>query len=135
MANIQVVQRNAHLAGNVKCEQVAGRNGPVTKGTLVAISNSHRGSSDLREVQATAITWTLWGKQAEDAAAYLTRGSHVNVIGRMSHNNYVKNDETVYGWDFVVDEIDYLDTQAETTARRHAVRAGSATPAVEHVGA
>mgnify|MGYP003328078224 CR=1 FL=1 len=45
-------------------------------------------------------------EQAEDAAAYLTRGSHVNVIGRMSHNNYVKNDETVYGWDFVVDEID-----------------------------
>ncbi|MCY4754892.1 single-stranded DNA-binding protein [Pelomonas aquatica] len=135
MANIQVIQRSAHLAGNVKCEQVAGRSGPITKGTFVAISNSHRGSSDSREVQATAITWTLWGKQAEDAAAYLTRGSHVNVIGRMSHNNYLRNEETVYGWDFIADEIDYLDTQAETAARRHAVRAGSAQPAPEHVGA
>jgi len=135
MANIQVIQRNAHLAGNVKCEQLAGRNGPVTKGILVAISSSHRGSGDAREVQATAITWTLWGKQAEAAAVYLARGSHVNVIGRMSHNNYVRNEETVYGWDFIVDEIDYLDTQAETAARRQAVRAGSAQPAPEDVGA
>lgn len=135
MANIQVIQRNAHLAGNVKCEKVAGRSGPITKGTLVAISNSFRGSSEAREIQSTAITWTLWGKQAEDAAAYLTRGSHVNVLGRMSHNNYVRDEETVYGWDFIVDEIDYLDTQAETDARRHVVRAGSAQPTPEHAGA
>lgn len=118
MANIQVIQRNAHLAGNVKVEVVAGRNGPVTKGTLVAISNSHRGSGDSRETQATSVQWTLWGAQAERAAAYLGRGSHVNVVGRMSHNNYVKNEETVYGWDFVVDEIDYLDSRSEAEARR-----------------
>ena len=34
------------------------------------------------EQQATAIQWTLWGVQAENAAAYLGRGSHVNIVGR-----------------------------------------------------
>lgn len=118
MANIQVIQRNAHLAGNVKVEVVPGRSGPITKGTLVAISNSYRGSGDSREVQATSIQWTLWGALAENAAAYLGRGSHVNVVGRMSHSNYVRNEETVFGWDFVVDEIDYLDSRSEAEARR-----------------
>ncbi|MFG6433053.1 single-stranded DNA-binding protein [Roseateles sp. LYH14W] len=118
MANIQVIQRNAHLAGNVKVEFVEGRAGRVTKGTLVAISNSARGSGDAREYQATSIQWTLWGAQAENAAAYLGRGSHVNVVGRMSNNNYVRDGETVYGWDFVVDEIDFLDSRAEAEARR-----------------
>lgn len=119
MANVQVIQRNAHLAGNVKVEVVAGRGGPIAKGTLVAISNSYRGSGDSRVVQATSIQWTLWGALAENAAAYLGRGSHVNVVGRMSHNNYVKNEETVYGWDFVVDEIDFLDSRGEAEARRN----------------
>ena len=119
MANVQVIQRNAHLAGNVKVEVVPGRDGPITKGTLVAISNSYRGSGDSREVQATSIQWTLWGSQAENAAAYLGRGSHVNVVGRMSHNNYVKHEETIYSWDFVVDEIDFLDSRSEAEARRN----------------
>ena len=118
MANIQVIQRNAHLAGSVKVEVVDGRGGRVTKATLVAISNSMRGSGDAREYQATAIQWTLWGPQAENAAAYLGRGSHVNVVGRLSNNNYVKDGETVYGWDFVVDEIDFLDSRGEAQARR-----------------
>ncbi|HEV6964492.1 single-stranded DNA-binding protein [Roseateles sp.] len=117
MANVQVIQRNAHLAGNVKLEFIDGRGGRIAKGTLVAISNSHRGSGESREYQATSIQWTLWGAQAENAAAYLRRGSHVNVVGRMSHNNYVKNEETVYGWNFIVDEIDFLDSRAEAEAR------------------
>ena len=92
MANIQVIQRNAHLAGDVKCEQVASRNGPVTKGTLVAISNSHRGSGDSREVQATSITWTLWGKQAESLQEYLTKGKQIYVEGRLQTRQWDDKD-------------------------------------------
>lgn len=118
MANVQVIQRNAHLAGPVRIEFVEGREGRIAKGVLTAISNSVRGSGDAREQQATAIQWTLWGAQAENAAAYLGRGSHVNIVGRAKNNNFEKDGETVYGMDFTVEEIDYLDSRAEAEARR-----------------
>ena len=59
----------------------------------------------------TAILWTLWGKQADNAAQYLAKGSHVNVVGRVQNNNYEKDGETVYSMAFTAEEIDYLDTQ------------------------
>ena len=113
MANVQVFQRHAHLAGAVKLEFVNGREGKIAKGVLTAISNTRRGSGDSREEESTAIQWTLWGKQAENAAEYLGKGSHVNIVGRLRNNNYEKDGETVYGMAFTAEEIDYLDSRAE----------------------
>ncbi len=117
MANVQVVQRHAHLAGAVRLEFVNGREGKVSKAVLTAISNTRRGSGDSREEESTAIQWTLWGKQAENAAEYLGKGSHVNIVGRMRNNNYEKDGATVYGMAFTADEIDYLDSRADSEAR------------------
>lgn len=119
MANVQVIQRHAHLAGAVKLEFVNGREGKVAKAVLTAISNTRRGSGDNREEESTAIQWTLWGKQAENAAEYLGKGSHVNIVGRMRNNNFEKDGETVYGMAFTAEEIDYLDSRAESEARRN----------------
>jgi len=49
---------------------------------LTAISNVRWGSGDAREGEATAILWTLWGVQAENATQFLGKGSHVNERGR-----------------------------------------------------
>ena len=119
MAFVRVEQRNAHLAGPVRLEMVNGREGKVAKAVLTAISNIRRGSADNREQEATAIQWTLWGKQAENAAEYLGKGSHVNIVGRLRNNNYEKDGETVYGMAFTAEEIDYLDSRAESEARRN----------------
>jgi len=119
MANVQVFQRHAHLAGAVKLEFVNGREGKIAKAVLTAISNTRRGSGDSREEESTAIQWTLWGKQAENAAEYLGKGSHVNIVGRLRNNNYEKDGETVYGMAFTAEEIDYLDSRAESEARRN----------------
>ena len=43
MANVQVFQRHAHLAGAVKLEFVNGREGKIAKGVLTAISNTRKG--------------------------------------------------------------------------------------------
>ncbi len=118
MANVQVIQRHAHLAGAVKLEFVNGPEGKVAKAVLTAISNSRRGSGESREEEPTAIQWTLWGKQAENAAEYLGKGSHVNIVGRLRNNQYEKDGETIYGMAFTVEEIDYLDSRAESEARR-----------------
>ena len=121
MAFVRVEQRNAHLAGAVRLMSVEGRDGPISKATLTAISNTRRGGrgeGDNRGEEATAIQWTLWGKQAENAAQYLGKGSHVNVVGRVQNNNYDKDGETVYTMAFTAEEIDYLDTKAEGEALR-----------------
>ncbi|MBQ0922284.1 single-stranded DNA-binding protein [Hydrogenophaga aromaticivorans] len=119
MANVQVIQRHAHLAGAVKLEFVNGREGKLAKAVLIAISNQHRGSGEDREERAVSIRWTLWGKQAEHAAEYLGKGSHVNLVGRLHNNNYQDAEGgDIYAIEFTVEDIDYLDSKAESEARR-----------------
>lgn len=131
MANVSVIQRHAHLAGAVKLEFVNGREGKIAKAVLTAISNTRRASrdgGDTREEESTAIQWTLWGKQAENAAEYLGKGSHVNIVGRLRNNNYEKDGETVYGMAFTAEEIDYLDSRAESEARRNGGQGAESVP-------
>ena len=119
MAFVRVEQRNARLASAVKVEYVKGRDGDVAKGTVTIISNTRRGSGEDRAEEATAIQWTLWGGQAENAATYLGKGSRVNVIGRLRNNNYTDGEgREVYGFGFTCEELDYLDTKSEADARR-----------------
>jgi single-strand DNA-binding protein len=119
MPFVRVEQRNAHLAGPVRLEYVNGREGKLAKATLTAISNARRGSGDEREEESTAIQWKLWGKQAENAAEYLGKGSHVNIVGRVRNNNYRDSSGAdVYTLAFICEEIDYLDSRADSEARR-----------------
>lgn len=130
MANVQVFQRHAHLAGAVRIELVNGREGKVARAVLTAISNTRRAArtpGDSREEESTAIQWTLWGALAESAAAYLGKGSHVNIVGRVRNNNYEKDGETVHSLAFTVDEIDYLDGRADGEARRGSGATGTGT--------
>ena len=116
MAFVRVEQRNARLAAGVRIDTVQGKDGPVSKGTCVAISNIRKNGG---EEEATSIQWTFWGKQAESAAEYLGKGSRVNIVGRVQNNNYENADRVmVYGLTFTCEEIDYLDTRAEGDARR-----------------
>ncbi|MCE9658295.1 MAG: single-stranded DNA-binding protein [Burkholderiales bacterium] len=128
MAYVRVEQRNARLAAGVRIDTVQGKDGPLVKGTAVAISNVRKGNGEQREEEATSIMWTFWGKLAENAAEYLGKGARVNIVGRLQNNNY-KNaeDELVYGLTFTVEEIDYLDSKADVDARRE--RAGAAPQA------
>ena len=119
MAQVRVEQRNAHLAAAVRLEKVPTRDGEVSRAILTAISNAKRGTAESREDEPTAIQWTLWGRLAENAAQHLTKGSHVNVVGRLRNNHYADaSGQTVFGFSFTCEEIDYLETRAESQARR-----------------
>ena len=42
-----------------------------------------------------------------------------NLVGRLENNNYEDKDgQMVYGFTFTCEEIDYLDSKAESEARR-----------------
>ncbi len=119
MAFVRVEQRNARLAAPVRLDTVNGKEGPISKGTVVAISNIRRGSGVERGDEVTSIQWTLWGKLADNAAEYLSKGSRVNVIGRVQNNTYQDAEgKTVYALTFTCEEIDYLDSRADAEARR-----------------
>ena len=119
MAFVRIEQRNAHLAGAVRLDTVNGRDGKLARASFTAISNTRRGTGEQREEEATAIQWTAFGPQAESAARYLGKGSHVNIVGRLRNNNYQDADGAeVYGLNFTVEEIDYLDSKADAEARR-----------------
>jgi single stranded DNA-binding protein len=129
MPHVQVIQRHAHLAADVQLDFVQGREGRIARAVLTAISNSVRGTGETREVEATPIQWTVWGQQAENAAQYLGKGSHVNVVGRLRQHAYEKDGQTVYGLTFTAEEIDYLDSRAEAEARRAATTPRAPRPA------
>jgi len=115
MAFVRVEQRNARLAAGVRIDVVQGKDGLVSKGTAVAISNIRKQG----EEEATSIQWTFWGKLAESAAEYLGKGSRVNIVGRVQNNNYNNAaGQLVYGLTFTAEEVDFLDSKAETEARR-----------------
>jgi single stranded DNA-binding protein len=119
MSFVRIEQRNARLAQAVKVETVKGREGEVTRGIVTIISNARHGAGPDRSEEATAIQWTLWGRQAENAAQYLGKGSRVNVIGRLRNDRYTDADgREVYGFSFTCEELDYLDSKAESEARK-----------------
>ena len=125
MAYVRIEQRNGRLATEVVVEEVGSREGPLAKGTVVVISNGFRNG----ESEATAIRWTVWGKQAENAARYLGKGSRVNVVGSLKNNNYDKDGVAVYGFDFTAEEIDYLDSRGERDARSEPTASAAPAPA------
>ena len=132
MAFVRVEQRNARLAAAVRLSTVEGKDGPLSRGLVTAISNVRKGSGDTREEEATSIQWTLWGKLAENAAQYLSKGSRVNVVGRVQNNTYQNAEgQTVYALTFTCEEIDYLDSRMEAEARRARQEGGTAPQASE----
>lgn len=48
-----------------------------------------------------------FGKSAENHAKYLKKGSEVTVIGRLEPTEYEKDGATVYGMDFIADQVQY----------------------------
>jgi len=117
-------------AAEVKVEEIGTREGPLAKGTVVVISNGVRNG----ESEATAIRWTVWGKQAENAAKYLRKGSRVNVVGSLRNNNYDRDGVTVYGFDFTAEEIDYLESRGERGASDGKAKGSAAKPGAAAAG-
>ena len=54
----------------------------------------------------------VWGKQAESAANYLTKGSQAAISGRIATRNYEnKEGQKVYVTEIIADEVQFLDSK------------------------
>lgn len=135
MASVQIQQFDAHLTDTPTLDWVAFGEERRARATFIAISNLERGSGEQRREKATSIRWTAWGAQAETHAAWLVRGSHVNVVGRMQSCRFTDpaTGAVVYSYDFVAESVHYLDTREQAQARR--LRASHASPGAVPVAA
>ena len=64
------------------------------------------------------INCTAFGKTAELAAQYLSKGSRVGVVGRIQTGSYERDGHKVYTTDVICDEVEFLETRAEAQRGR-----------------
>ena len=60
---------------------------------------------------------TVFGKQAENADAYIGKGCRAIVKGRIQTGSYEKDGRTVYTTDIIADNIEYIDFKERYTER------------------
>jgi len=121
------VRQIGHLAMNPEMTYVGEGDNRFARATIVVISNRRSKDRETGEIKerTTRVRWTLWRNDAENAVKFLKKGSHVAIWeGRLENNNYEKDGQTVYSDQYVVEEIEYLDSKAESEARSARAAAG-----------
>ena len=63
------------------------------------------------------INIVVWNKQAENVKKYISKGSLVAVTGRIQTGSYEKDGRTIYTTDVVADNVQFLETKAQSANR------------------
>lgn len=64
------------------------------------------------EAQRTSyIPVVAFGKQAENADRFLSKGSKVAIVGRIQTGSYEKDGRTIYTTDVIANNVEYLSTR------------------------
>lgn len=122
MSKVRVSQIG-HLADSPTLKPYGVGDKAGVRAWITVISNVRRTDQASGEIseKATRISWTVFGKTAENAAKYLRTGSKVSMHGRVETDEYDKDGETVYSTQFICEELEYLDSK-ETAELRAARR-------------
>ena len=78
----------------------------------LAVNRVWRNAAGAKQEQTDFFRIKSFGGLAENAGKYLGKGSKVFVQGRIEPTKYEKDGKTEYGFDFIAEEIEYLDTKA-----------------------
>ncbi len=85
---------------------------PTTQGTgdktvtkLVLMKNEYAGKD--KEERTVAIQFTAFRGKAEAIAKNVNKGDQLFVSFRIENNNYVKDGEDVFGFNFILDDFEF----------------------------
>ena len=81
----------------------------------IAVNRTFSNSQGQRE--SDFINIVVWRKQAENVKKYITKGSLVAVEGRIQTGSYEKDGQRVYTTDVVADNVQFLETKAQSQNR------------------
>ena len=116
--------------------QVNGRDGEVSRATLTAISNSKRGSGEARRGRADRDPVDPLGQAGRERrrSTWARAATSTSSGACATTTTTTRAAQTVFGFSFTCEEIDYLDSRAESEAQEGASRppastAGSRSPA------
>lgn len=68
------------------------------------------------ERSADFFNCVAFGRNANTLEEHVKKGTHLLITGRMENNNYEKNGIKVYGYNFVIETIEFLDKKEKSTA-------------------
>ncbi len=69
------------------------------------------------ETEADFVPIVVWRKQAENVKKYVSKGSLVAVEGRIQTGSYEKDGQRVYTTDVVADNVQFLESKAQSQNR------------------
>ena len=87
---------------------------PNTRFTLAVNRNFQNQNG---ETEADFINVVVWRKQAENVKKYVTKGSLLAVEGRIQTGSYERDGQRVYTTDVVADNVQFLETKAQSQNR------------------
>ena len=89
-------------------------NGKVATNFTLAVNKIYKNEQGVSE--ADFINCAAFGKQAENMARYLGKGSLISVEGRISTRNFQGNDgKTVYVTEVIVGSVTFLESKKQQT--------------------
>lgn len=117
------MQQNIFIGNLAKAATVTGT-GDRAVARFTLISNEYAGrdqeTGEARE-RAVSIQFTAFRSKAESIVRHAMRGDQLIVTYRIENNNYQKDGEDVYGYNFVVDDFTF---GAPGKEKREQFRAG-----------
>lgn len=99
--------QNNTFVGNLAGAPTITGNGDRAVAKLTLISNEYAGKDqdgNARE-KAVSIQFTAFRGKAEALAKHTRKGDQIIVVYRIENNNYQKDGEDVYGYNFIVEDF------------------------------
>src|SRR5690625_4555276 len=85
-------------------------NGKAVGNFILAVNRPFKNAQG--EQEADFIRCQAWGKQAENLANYMKKGSQIGIDGRIQTGSYQDKDgKTVYTTDVVADNVQFLESR------------------------
>ena len=103
---------NVNIIGNLTRdpEMRTTNNGTAVTSFNVAVNSGYG------DKKSTAfIPITVWNKTAENCHKFLNKGSKVAVSGRIDTGNYEKEGKTIYTWEVVANNVEFLTVKSDTS--------------------
>lgn len=123
---MSTVKNFVKLIGNLGSKpEVREFDSGVKKATVsIAISRTYINKEGVKKELTDWLNLAFWGKKAEFAEKYLSKGDKLAVVGTLRNENYTKTDGSkVYTTLVVVEEVEFLNRKKENAIVEETERA------------
>jgi single-strand DNA-binding protein len=130
--NRKLNMNTLHFTGRLAASPTLSQHDETRVAKFTLIRNDYVGKDKPERV--TSIQFTAFNGRAKAIADNARKGDQLIVQASLQNNTYEKGDETVYGYNFVVDSFEFGAPGEESRERLRKTRTAKATPAPAPAG-